>query len=86
MRQIINFIMKTIKLSDCPKGKVYVISNVFIKDEHLNRRLEDLFFKPNQKIKIKRENYRRKAFIVEVLGINYAIEKEICDEIYVYDA
>jgi len=78
--------MKTIKLSDCQKSKNYVISNILINDKHLKQHLEHLFFKPNQKIMIKRENYRRKAFIVEVLGINYAIEKEICDEIYVYDA
>lgn len=77
--------MKTKKLSDCKLLKSYLIESVNIKDENLKNHLENIFIKANTKIIIKRQNIGCNAFMVEVQGINYAIDKKICENIKVYD-
>ena len=78
--------METKRLSECEQGKSYLIFEVNIENIQIKKHLENLFIKKNERIILKRENYGRKAFIVSVLGINYAVGREICDKILVYYA
>lgn len=77
--------MKVKNLSDCEILKAYLIESINVADEKLKSHLENIFIKPNNKIIIKRQNIGRSAFIVEAEGINYAIDKKICEKIKVYD-
>ena len=77
--------MKTIPISEAQKNKMYVINKVDIENEKVKNHLNNLMIIKNEKIKILHKSYGCKAFIVSVQGINYAIEKAICDKILVYD-
>lgn len=77
--------MKYKKLCECEKDKEYLIYDIQIKDKDILRRLENLFIKTNEKIIVKYKSYGSKAFIIKALGINYAIDKKICESIIVYD-
>lgn len=78
--------MKILSLDKCKLKKQYLIYDIKISDQNIKRHFENLLITKGEKIEICHKNYGCKAFIVKVLGINYAIEKEICKEIFVYDS
>ena len=73
------------RLSCCEIGKVYKILNLNITDENVKRQLLNLGFLKNEKIKLLNHNFNKKGFLIKVMEINYAIDKNICDKIEVYD-
>ena len=77
--------MKIKKLSECQLNKSYLIFQIDIQDKKIRLHLKNLMIKEKEKIILKRKNYGCKTFIVSVLGINYAIGREVCDGILVYD-
>ena len=82
MFKIIKFIVE-LKLSGCDKNRVYVISGVNIEDEELKHRLKCFGFFINEKIEILNYNYGRSCYLVKVMGVNYAIDKKLCEGIIV---
>ena len=73
------------KLTEGELDKIYLIYDIKIDNLKLKNHLENLFIKNYQKISLKKKSYRSNAFIVKVLGINYALDKEICEKIFIYD-
>lgn len=85
MLKLINFIMKYKNLCKCIIGKEYLICDLTLSDEKILKHLENLFIKKGAKITVKHKSYGDRAYIIKSLGINYAIEKKICENILVYD-
>lgn len=83
---LININMNIKNLTLCELNKVYLIYDVLIEDERLKNHLRNLFIKKDEKIILLKKSYKNKTFLVKVLGINYAIEKKMCERIVVYDA
>ena len=77
--------MNKIRLSDAQKFKEYYIDEVNVKDEFIKTRLEKFGVLENHKIKLLFNNYGKSSFLIKVMDIKYAIDKKICDEIYVKD-
>ena len=77
--------MNKINLAECKLNKEYFIVEVDIENEKLKKHLEHLFIKKGERISIIKKSYKSKAYIVKVLGINYAIELSICLKVFVYD-
>ena len=77
--------MKEIKLTECKLRNEYLISKINVEEQKVRKHLKNLSIKENEKIFILAKNYKSKAFMIKVLGINYAIGKNICEKILVYD-
>ena len=75
--------MKGCRLTDCVFNKEYQIKEIINLDNGLKKRLIDLGFKENEKIKVLKNNYFNKSYLVKIVGINYAIDKKICENILV---
>ena len=73
------------KLCECDLEKEYLIYDIILKDKQVLNHLANLFIKKGEKITIKHKSYGSKAFVIKALGINYAIDKKICEAILVYD-
>ncbi len=86
LHKIINFIMNKICLAGCELEKEYLICEIGSLDKKIKFHLERLQIKPRQKVKILKKSFKGQALIVKVLGINYALDKNICEKIMVYDA
>ena len=78
--------MRIKKLTECELNKEYVIYEINIKEKNLLQHLDNLFIKKNQKIKLMFKSYKGNSFIIKSLGINYALDKNICENIIVYVA
>ena len=82
MQKIIKFNMIKIKISNAKLNKNYIIDDVKIKDENLKNQLQNLGFLKDEKILILKTNLNSSAFLVEVMGVLYAVDKKICDNIF----
>ena len=80
----IKFNMNIKTLSCCEKEKEYKILKINISNEKIKQQLTNLGFLENEKIKLLNHNYNKRGFLVKVMGVNYAIDKKICDKIEVY--
>lgn len=76
--------MNKIKLSECEINKSYRICEVKEENKTILAQLKNLGFTNNEKVVLLKSNYRKKSFLVKIMGINYAIDKLICDKILVY--
>lgn len=77
--------MKYLILSETKFNTNYVIFKIKIEDKNIKLHLNNLGFEEGQKIQILKSNYFRKTFLVKVMGINYAVDKKIIDNIIVYE-
>ena len=77
--------MKEKRLSECECLKKYFISKINIEDDLLKYHLNAMMIREKESIIILNKAYLNKAFIVNVLDINYAIDLFICERIMVYD-
>ncbi len=82
MLKIIEYTME-LKLSECEKKKVYVISVIKVKDDNIKQQLKNLGFVKNEKIVLLNCNYGKSSYLVKVMGINYSLDKSICEDIIV---
>lgn len=82
MIKTIKFNME-LKLSECEKNKDYVISKIMIKEDEIKHRLKCLGFLEKEKIKVLNNNYGNTCYLIKVMGVNYAVDKTICDGIVV---
>lgn len=78
--------MRTKCLSECEIDKEYLIAYLNIKNKKLLKHLENLMINQHKKIKIMHKSYRNRNFIIKVMDINYAIDENIIQGIFVYDA
>lgn len=81
--EIIKFIMNEKRLSQCKLKKNYKICRIEIKDKNLFEQLKNLGIVVGREIEFKTSNYGKKSFMVSVMGINYALDKAICENIWV---
>ena len=77
--------MNIIKLSDIKINKYYKIEEIKINDIKIKKQIENLGFLKNEKIQLLKHNYGKNSYLIKVMGINYAIDKSVCDEIFVKD-
>lgn len=74
---------KLIRLIDCKKNQEYTIKKINIEDKEILKMLSNLGVFENEKIVIYSSNFFKTAFMVSVLGINFALDKSILKEIIV---
>ncbi len=77
--------MKEIQITKCKAGSVYKICRFEIEDKNLLSQLGNLGIVKGKNIEVRLSNYGKKSFLVSVMGINYALDKLICERIWVYD-
>ncbi len=72
-----------LKLSECEKNKDYVISRIIVRDKEIEHRLKCFGFFKREKIRVLNCNYGSTCYLVKVMGVNYAIDKKICESVIV---
>lgn len=77
--------MKEFLLSAGKVERNYKILKINLSDVSLKKQLQNLGFLTGEKIKILNYNYGKKSFLVKVMGVNYAIDKNVCEGIVVED-
>lgn len=77
--------MRLKNITQCELNREYLICELQIQKEIQNH-LANLNIKAGEKIKVLFKSYFNMSYMVSVLGIMYAIEKNICEKIIVYDA
>lgn len=75
--------MEVLKLSEAKIGKTYKVIKVNILGKELLNQLNNIGLSENQKITLLQTNYRKKSFIVKVMGVNFAIDRKICEKVEV---
>ncbi len=75
--------MTKIKLSECKTNKTYLVCDLKEENKEIILQLKNLGFSVGEKVELIKSNYRKKSFLVKVMGINYAMDKSICDKILV---
>ena len=75
--------MTKIKLSECKTNKTYLVCDLTEENKEIILQLKNLGFSVGEKVELIKSNYRKKSFLVKVMGINYAMDKSICDKILV---
>lgn len=75
--------MTKIKLSECKTNKTYLVCDLKEENKEIVLQLKNLGFSVGEKVELIKSNYRKKSFLVKVMGINYAMDKSICDKILV---
>lgn len=74
---------KLIRLIDGKKNQEYTIKKINIDDKQILKMLSNLGVFENEKIVVYTSNFFKTAFMVSVLGINFALDKSILKEIIV---
>lgn len=77
--------MKEILLINAKPNETYKISRLDILDKTLLAQLNHLGFCKDGLITKRCSNYGKKSFLVSVIGINYAIDKQVSEKVWVYD-
>lgn len=67
------------------KEKDYVIKEILVQNESIKQQLENLGFFKHEKIRLLNYNYGKKSYLIKVMGINYAIDKSVCENIEIAD-
>ncbi len=75
--------MKEICLLNAKLGQEYIISNVKL-GEKIAIHLGVFGIEKFGKIKILKHNYFKTSFLIKILNISYAIDRRICEEIFVF--
>lgn len=74
---------KLIRLIDGKKNQEYTIKKINIENEQILKMLSTFGVLENEKIIVYSSNFFKTAFMVSVLGINFALDKSILKEIIV---
>ena len=83
MFKIINFSMKEMCLLDVKLGQEYVISKINL-NEKLAHHLCVFGVEKFGKIMVLKHNYFKTSFLIKILNISYAIDRAVCEGIFVY--
>lgn len=70
-------------LIDLQKNKQAKIEKIKIKDERVKLQLNNLGFIVGEEIELLNYNYNKTSYLIKVMGVNYAIDKIICENIFV---
>lgn len=68
-------------LINAKKNFNYKIASVNIEDKKLLSQLNNFGIKKNSTVKVLGSNYGKKSYLIQIDGINYAIDKSICDKV-----
>ena len=79
----IKFNMNEKQLINLKISEVAKIKQVNINDEKIKNQLYNLGFWVGEEIKLLNHNFNKETFLVKVMGINYAVDKKICEGIVV---
>ena len=71
------------KLIDVKKNRNFKILKVKIEDERLAETIKNLGIKPGNYIVLLGSNYRKKSYMISIEGTRYALDKSICENIFV---
>ena len=77
--------MAMICLSDAQRNKNYKIDKLKISDKSLNVQMQNLGFVSGENIKLLFYNYGKKSLMVEVMGVKYAVDKVVANDIMIYE-
>lgn len=83
--KIIDLNMGEIKLSDAAYKTVYKVSCVQTEDKKLLLHLSNLGIEAGESIQKLASNYGKKSFLVKAMGINYSLDKRVCEMIFVHE-
>ena len=75
--------MNELNLTNCVKNVSYKIKDICLSNNDIIKLLSNLGIKVNEEIVVLSSNYCKKSFLVNVCGINYALDKKICGGIIV---
>ena len=78
--------MSKLYLSDAELNKIYRVKTIDEVDEEFQFQLKNIGLKQNEKIKVLHTNFKRKSFIVKIMGVNFAIDRKICEKVEIEDA
>lgn len=70
-------------LFDAEFKKEFIIKKIILEDKKVQEMLSNLGVKENEKIKKICSNYFKNSFMVSVVGINFALDKQILKGIFV---
>ena len=76
--------MKEICLVDAKLGVEYVISRINLK-EKIAEHLSVFGIEKLSRIKVLKHNFFKTSFLIKILNTSYAIDRCVCDEIFVYE-
>ena len=62
--------MTKIKLSECKTNKTYLVCDLKEENKEIILQLKNLGFSVGEKVELIKSNYRKKSFLVIVMGIN----------------
>ncbi len=68
-------------LINAKKNFNYKIASVNIEDKKLLSQLNNFGIKKNSTVKVLGSNYGKKSYLIQIDGINYAIDKSICEKV-----
>lgn len=72
-----------LKLSECELNRYFIITKIILREKEIEHRLKCLGFLEKEKIKILKYNYNKTCYLIKIMGVNYMIDKKICEGIIV---
>ena len=77
--------MNDLKLINVKLNKKYKIKKINLSNADILKLLNNLGIAINESIILLNSNYGKNSFLVNVSGINFAIDKKVCEGIIVYE-
>ena len=77
--------MNDLKLINVKLNKKYKIKKINLSNADILKLLNNLGIAINESIILLKSNYGKNSFLVNVSGINFAIDKKVCEGIIVYE-
>lgn len=78
--------MNNILLSNANSNHTYIIKKINIEDKSLLQQLNNIGLTVGEEITLIKTNYGKKSFLVKVMNVNFAIDKQILDKVEVTHA
>lgn len=83
MFKIIKFNMNICCVCECKFNTVYKIEKIGLIKEELKKQLNNFGFIKNEELVVLKTNYGKSSFLIEVMNVKYALDKKICEQIFV---
>ena len=75
--------MNEIRLLEAKRNKVYKIKRLEVESADAQRFLKNIGISGGEDISIVQSNFGKSAFLVNISGTNYALDKIVCNGIFV---
>lgn len=75
--------MEELCLSDAQKKHKYKLVKINISNEKLKNYYMNLGFRCGEEIEVITSNYGKKSYMIRVMGILYAMDKNLCEKFIV---